>query len=409
VLFGAKIKMRVLFLTMFKINSFSERGIYTDLLRKFYEEGHEVYAVCPLERREKMKTEVKQENYGTILNVQTLNIQKTNIFEKGIGTLAIEYQFLKAIKKHFSDVKFDIIIYSTPPITFAKVIQFIKKKDNAYSYLLLKDIFPQNAIDMKMMKVNGILHKMFLKKERKLYTISDTIGCMSEANKKYILDHNPYINPEKVEINPNTIEPFIFNQGQEQKKEIKAKYNLPLDKKIFVYGGNLGKPQGIDFLLNTILSTTNKAVFFLIVGSGTEYNRVAKWFQNFNPKNALLLAGLPKHDYDLLLNACDVGLIFLHKDFTIPNFPSRLLSYLEMKMPIIAATDLNSDIGDVIENNGCGFKVASEDLTKMLHCVDALIENNAYFCQMQENAWQLLQNEYLVERSFNLIIDKLYV
>ena len=109
------------------------------------------------------------------------------------------------------------------------------------------------------------------------------------------------------------------------------KYNLPIDKKIFVYGGNLGKPQGLDFLLETILSATDKNVFFLIVGSGTEYDRIGKWFVEIKPKNALLVPGLAKEDYDLLLNACDVGLIFLHKDFTIPNFPSRLLSYLEMK------------------------------------------------------------------------------
>jgi hypothetical protein len=64
-----------------------------------------------------------------------------------------------------------------------------------------------------------------------------------------------------------------------------------------------------------------------------------------------LIAGLPKNDYDKLLAACDVGLIFLNKNFTIPNYPSRLLSYLEMKIPVIAATDPNSDIGLDIERN----------------------------------------------------------
>lgn len=401
--------MNVLFLTMVKIISFSDRGIYTDLLRKFSQEGHSVYAVCPVERRDKKNTSVQIQNGGLVLNVKTFNLQKTNIVEKGFGTLAIEYQFLSAIKSHFSKVKFDLIIYSTPPITFAKVIQFIKKRDGAYSYLLLKDIFPQNAIDMKMMKENGILHKIFLKKERKLYAISDTIGCMSEANKNFIIKHNPNINTEKVEVNPNSIEPFIFNQTPEQKEAIKAKYNLPLDKKIFVYGGNLGKPQGIDFLLDTIAATTNEAVFFLIVGTGTEYQRVEKWFQNNKPKNAMLLSGLPKQDYDVLLKSCDVGLIFLHKDFTIPNFPSRLLSYLEMKMPIIAATDCNTDIGDVIEKNGSGLQLVSGDLDKMLHCIDTIIVKEANFKVMQEKAWQLLQNEYLVGRSYNSIIDKVHV
>jgi len=401
--------MNVLFLTMVKINSLTDRGIYTDLLRKFHEEGHHVFAVCPVERREKKKTTVRKEKEGTILNVQTLNLQKTNIVEKGLGTLAIEYQFLSAIKKYFYEVKFDLVVYSTPPITFYKVIRFIKKRDQAYSYLLLKDIFPQNAVDMKMLKENGALHKIFLKKEKKLYAISDTIGCMSDANKTYILNHNPQIASEKVEINPNTVEPISFIQTASEKNAVREKYNLPTDKKIFVYGGNLGKPQGIDFLLETITALVSENVFFLIVGSGTEYIRIDKWFNENNPKNALLLAGLPKQDYDSLLNACDVGLIFLHKDFTIPNFPSRLLSYLEMKMPIIAATDANTDIGTVIQENNCGRWVISGDIQEMKKAIVDLISDETVCNEMKENAWNLLDKNYKVERSYNLIKDKIHV
>lgn len=399
--------MTILFLTMVKINSFAERGIYTDLLRKFHQEGHTVYAVCPLERRERKNTYLQIENEGSILHVKTLNLQKTNVIEKGLGTLAIEYQFLTAIKKHLSNVKFDVVIYSTPPITFAKVIHYIKKRDGAYAYLLLKDIFPQNAVDMKMLKKNGILHQFFLNKERKLYSLSDTIGCMSEANRTYVLQHNSFLDEDKVEVNPNTIEPKEFEITISEKEHIKSKYELPLDKKIFVYGGNLGKPQGIDFLLETLLATRNDNVFFLIVGTGTEFDRIQNWFKDKQPNNARLLAGLPKDEYDLLLQACDVGLLFLHRDFTIPNFPSRMLSYLEMKIPILAATDVATDIGKIIEMNGCGYGVISGDLNRMLQRIDDLVSDDDRLKVMQERAWQLLQKEYLVNRSYHLIHEKL--
>ena len=161
--------------------------------------------------------------------------------------------------------------------------------------------------------------------------------------------------------------------------------------------------------METISATTNKAVYFLIVGSGTEYYKVENWFYDQKPKNASLLAGLPKQDYDLLLNACDVGLIFLHKAFSIPNFPSRLLSYLEMRIPVIAATDSNTDIGDVIENNQCGCKVISGDSEKMRIAIDMMISDETKYNQMKENAWTLLQKEYLVDRSYNLIKDKVNV
>jgi glycosyltransferase involved in cell wall biosynthesis len=399
--------MNILFLTLVKIENIEERGIYTDLLRKFRKEGHKVSVVSPSERRENKQTQLVEELGVNILNVRTFNLQKTNIIEKGIGTLAIEFQYLKAIKKHFSNIKFDLILYSTPPITFSKVIDYVKKRDNAYSYLLLKDIFPQNAVDMKMLKNGGLLHKMFLKKEQKLYKLSETIGCMSEANKKYVLAHNPTINPKKVEVNPNSIEPVQSTQTLAEKIVIKKKYGLPLDKIIFVYGGNLGKPQGIDFLLETIEFNTNQKVFFLVVGSGTEYNRIEKWFVQKQLKNALLLPGLPKADYDLLLNACDVGMIFLDKDFTIPNFPSRLLSYLEIKIPVIASTDPNTDIGDILERNKCGYKVLAGDILNMYKVIDEICSDEDKYNQMREKAWSLLQREYKVENSYELIINRL--
>ncbi|EMY3558908.1 glycosyltransferase family 4 protein [Flavobacterium psychrophilum] len=396
--------MRVLFLTLIGIHSINERGIYQDLLRKFVDQGHDVTIVTPSERRKKIATNLVVNDKVTILQVKTFNIQKTNKIEKGIGTLAIEYQYLHAIKKHLSGYKFDLVLYSTPPITFYKVINFIKKRDNAYAYLLLKDIFPQNAVDMKMIKQGGFLHKMFVKKEKKLYEISDTIGCMSQANVDFVLKHNPEIPRDKIEVNPNSIEPKFIDYSAIEKKQIKVKYNLPLDRKILVYGGNLGKPQGLEFLLETIAKAAVSDVFFLIVGDGTEYAKINQWFLNNKPQNANLIKFLPKNDYDLLLAACDIGMIFLDKNFTIPNFPSRLLSYLEMKIPVIAATDINTDIGKIITDANCGASVTAGEIGEMRQAILKCLSNIE---SMSENSRRLLLDKYTVGVSYQLIFNRI--
>ena len=121
--------MNILFLTISRFTDLSVRGIYPDLLRKFIEEGHKVYVVSPRERRLGIKTGVVSQGEATLLGVKTLNIQKTNVIEKGIGTVTLEYQFKSAIRKYLGDISFDLILYSTPPITFPKVIQYLKKKN----------------------------------------------------------------------------------------------------------------------------------------------------------------------------------------------------------------------------------------------------------------------------------------
>ena len=313
--------MNVLFLTITQFPSINSRGIYTDLMREFRKQGHNVFVVNPIERKYKLPTSLRKSDGVTILNVRTFNLQKTNIIEKGIGTLAIENQFYKAIKNYLSEIQFDLILYSTPPITFTKVIRNIKKKDNSKSYLLLKDIFPQNAVDIGLMKKGSLLHKFFERKEKKLYEVSDFIGCMSPANINFILTNNKQIQSNKLEVCPNSIELTTLNPNIHAKEEVKYNYNIDPQSTIFIYGGNLGKPQGIDFLLEVLNSNNGKNDrFFFIVGNGTEYKKINNWFKQNNFSNAKLIEYLPKKEYDNLVQACDVGLIFLYPRFTILNY-----------------------------------------------------------------------------------------
>ena len=66
--------------------------------------------------------------------VETFEAVGTNIVEKGIGTLLLEGQYKAAIKKYLGGVKFDLITYSTPPITFTNVVKYLKKHNPELHY-----------------------------------------------------------------------------------------------------------------------------------------------------------------------------------------------------------------------------------------------------------------------------------
>lgn len=405
--------MNILFLTMSSgFKSIETSGIYTDLMRKFRDEGHNLYIVYPNERRLGIPTQVNIQGQVHILGVKTLNVTKTNVIEKGLGQLSLEVLFKNALKKYFSNVKFDLILYSTPPITFTKVIQYAKKQNpNAMTYLLLKDIFPQNAVDVGMMTktgIKGLLYKFFRSKEEKLYQISDYIGCMSPANVKYVLKHNPYINPAVVEVAPNSynIPDVKTEKTQMSIAEIRAKYNLPVDKLIFLYGGNMGRPQGIPFLIECMKAVKDRSdCHFLIVGNGTEYHKIEAFIKEHAPKAVSLFKNLPKADYDKLASACDAGLIFLDYRFTIPNYPSRLLPYLMERKPIIAVTDPNCDTGTIAEENGYGFYCPSNSVEAFVEVVDKMIQSDIN--EMGEKGYQFFLNNYTTNHTYNTIMKHL--
>lgn len=408
------IEMDVIFLTLVRISGIEERGIYQDLMRKFRDEGHNVYIVTPCERRLGLQTSLAESKGVHILNVKTLNVQKTNIVEKGIGTLLIESQFKAAIKKFLGDVKFDLITYSTPPITFTNVVRYLKKKNpKAVSYLQLKDIFPQNAVDMKMFGEKSVFNRYFRNKEKALYMASDFIGCMSPANVEFLLKHNPEIDDKRVEVAPNSIDlndddNLANDEGQLKaaRISIRKKYDLPLDKPVFIYGGNLGKPQCIDYLVKCLdANKKRKDCYFVVVGSGTHYGLIAEWYSKNQNHNVKLMQALPKSEYDTLVRTCDVGMIFLDHRFTIPNYPSRLLSYLEYKMPVVCATDVNTDIGKIAEENGYGYWCESVKPENFTALVDKVLAADRK--AMGKRGYEFLKQNYLVENTYRAIMRHL--
>lgn len=390
-----RVSKNIIFVTLSRINSLEDHSIYSDLLKCFLNEGYNITIVSSFERRTGIKTRVRKLNNITFLDVRTLNIQKSNIIEKGLGTILIKYNYIFAIKKYLSDKSYDLILYTTPPITFYTVIKYLKNKYNSLTYLLLKDIFPQNAVDLGILNSKGILYKYFRNQEVKLYKISDYIGCMSNANVKYILEKNKFLNKNKVEVNPNSI--LISSSLESKNSKVNQKLKL-------IYGGNLGKPQGITYLINAIKACNDiDNVEFIIAGNGTEDYIVKNWIFRENPKNVIYHEMLPQNEYQKLLKESNIGLICLDLNFTIPNYPSRILSYMENSMPVICLTDINTDIGKDAEENGYGFWCESDDINKFRKIIFRFKNNPEIIIQMGHNANKYLKENFEVSKSFRII------
>lgn len=401
--------MNILFITLCKISSIQERNIYTDLLRVFCKEGHNVYIMSPSDDKAMRRdVVVKEEQNSTLYIIKTGTVQKTNAIRKVYNMFLMEQIYEKVYQEYLRRTQIDLILYSTPPITLHKVIAYAKKNTDAITYLLLKDIFPQNAVDIGMMSMSGIIYHTFRNLEKKIYEISDYIGCMSEANQEYIIRNNPQIDKRRVGLSPNCLE---IDQKKkvvgEEKKAIRKKYDVPIESRVYIYGGNLGKPQDIPYIIRCLKSIENREdCYFIICGNGTEYEKLKAYIKENSPKNINLISGLPHDEYDELVSACDVGLLFLDRRFTIPNFPSRLLSYMQFAIPVLACTDRNTDVHQKIEEGNFGWWCASDTVENFKNKINEIqtlplqtLEN------MGENGWTFLKKNYDVRQQYKDIIE----
>lgn len=393
---------RILVLSISPINNLDDKGVHTSLLKEL-SINNTLDIITLSSKTESIQQYNKKATIHYINNKKIFNV---NVVRKAINLLTLNNKFKKVIKKRLLNNKYDLILFKTPPITLNSTIKYAKKKFNAKTYLSLKDIFPQNAVDLNMFSKRGLIYRYFRVKEKRLYKISDYIGAMSKGNLEYILNNNK-IDKNKLEINPNSIE-ITKNTKQtiEQRNSILKQYSLPTNKRLFIYGGNLGAPQGMDYILNVIKENESSDNHIVIVGDGTEKNKLINYIKNHNIVNTTFINKLNKEDYDELLKACDVGLIFLDKRFTIPNIPSRLLSYLDYNKPVIAATDVNTDLKDIIEEGNFGYWCESENPNDMIDLFEKIKENDNINV-LGNNGRNYLEENYDVKISAKLILDKL--
>lgn len=397
--------MNVLFLSLSAITTLQTPGIYQDLLRKFVNEGHSVFVVSAAERRTGEQTHLIEEENCRILRVRCGNITKTNMIEKGISTVTLGFSFSQAVKQYLKGITFDLILYPTPPVTILPAVRRIQKLSGGKTYLLLKDIFPQNAVDLGIMRKNGLLYQYFRHIEQGLYRASGRIGCMSPANVRFLLEHNPEIPPASIELFPNCQEIRETSIEPEVRQHIRQKYGIADEDTVFVLGGNLSSGHDFPFALQSFLQLEQQGakVHLLFVGAGTEVNKISAFIKENGCRRISYVSSLPIDAYETLVCACDVGLILLDKRFTIPNFPSRLLSYMQAKKPVFCITDAATDVGTIAEENGFGWQCLDGDQNGFSACMDKIL--NCNLAAMGEKAFSYLKQEYDVAKHIQKLLD----
>lgn len=394
--------MKILYLSTVFPKENESSTIYTDLAEELAL-AHQVVVMTCSERKYNQKTHISSEFGCKVIRVKTGNLYDVNYIEKGISLLILPHIFKNAIKKYVKKENFDLILYEAPPTMLYQAIKYTKKIYKAKTFLMLKDIFPQNAVDIGIVKKNSILYYIFKHSEFKLYQISDHIGCMSAENMKYVSEHNPTIS-DKVCYFPNTKKLSLNPSNSDQKEKLREKYSIPKGKVIFVFGGNMGKPQGIPFLCSAVKSCQDiKSAYFIFVGRGTEKKLVTEKLASVS--NVLVLNNLSREEYSTLLSLCNVGIISLDYRFTIPNYPSRILSYMENSIPILAVTDPVSDIQALIKNTNCGLWNPSNSEKIFKQSVQLLLDKDLRNL-LGKNGHTYFLNHFLVNKS-KILLEKI--
>ena len=149
--------------------------------------------------------------------------------------------------------------------------------------------------------------------------------------------------------------------------------------------------------------TEHKDIIFFIIGDGTEKNKLESSISKEGLDNIIVKGRIPREDYNQLILAADVGLISLSEDFTIPNFPSKVLSYFASSIPVLASVDVHTDFGKMLQETNSGFWSEAGNTEDLKNKLLQLYHNSDLRKTMGENGHEHMKEHLLPLHAYKTI------
>lgn len=373
----------------------SAAQLMEDLAKFLKDKGHEVWVITSYpqynltpELVNKKWPLISEEDGIKVIRIKTLPHHKVNFIIRGIAQVSMPYIFIWQIRKNIK-AKIDTVIVHSPPLPLTIAANYVKKFYRAKFILNLHDFFPQNAIDLGVLK-NKLLIKFFERIEKQAYQNADLIIVPSYEHKKY-LQEKKNISENKIEVVYHWLNGKMFLQ-QEKTGRFRKLFNLD-DKFVFVFGGVLGPSQGLDFIIRVAEKVKdNEDIIFLFVGDGTEKPNLEKLVSELNLNNVIFKPFVSYEEFPELLKDCNVGLITLTTKNTAPAVPAKISTYLASGLPVLGFLHDKSEALKIINEAQCGYATLSQDVDKGKELVLKMYQEKDKLKQMGENGLKYFLN-----------------
>lgn len=373
-----------------------------DLSREFLNQGHEITVILP-------SAEIDHpwllEDMGgvRVLRLRAPKIKDVNYIQRTLAEFLMP--FFMRINLHKSPLakeQWDGVVWYSPSIFHGPFVKAIKSASNCKSYLIIRDIFPEWAVDMGLMSRRGLAHFFFKIVARYQYSVADIIGVQSHGNISYFQSWATHEN-HSLEILQNWL---LDSRASEC--SISLNKTKLAGRKIFVYAGNMGVAQGVGVFLDLAqLLETQLDIGFLFVGRGSDAKKLADDAKLRGLSNALFFNEINSDEIPGLYAQCAVGLVALDPRHRTHNIPGKFLTYLQAGLPVLAKINASNDLVKIIEENNVGRVSVDGDKKSLGTLARELIDLVNVDASVKDRSRDLYVKLFSPDRAVKQIIDAL--
>lgn len=320
-----------------------------DLAVALCDAGHEVTVAAPDDTLTARRS-IAVERGITVLRVRTARIKGAPLALRAIHEVRLSGVMWRAGRRFFREHEADLIVFYSPTIFFGPLVRRLKKLWGCPAYLILRDIFPQWAVDAGVLRAGSLPHRYFRRREFEQYAAADVIGVQSPGNLRYFQERG-LLDRYRLEVLYNWAP---AEHGALPPSRLRDELGLQ-GKVVFFYGGNIGVAQDMDNLVRLAERLRGESdLYFLLVGEGSEVPRLRQAIRDKGLDNLSIHPPLEQRAYLAALAEFDVGLITLARGLRTQNFPGKMLGYMSFGIPTLASINPGNDLQDVLESHDAG-------------------------------------------------------
>jgi O26-antigen biosynthesis N-acetyl-L-fucosamine transferase len=367
-----------------------------DLASALVRKGHRVIILCPDEER----TVLSDDGNISVLRVKTGKLKGVGRVRRAINEARLSGNLWRRAGKFLRSNPCDMILFYSPTIFFGRLVRRLKRIWHCPSYLILRDIFPDWAVDAGVLR-KGPIHEFFRRAACAQYEAADIIGVQSPANFRYFAARFPSKSRRlRVLFNWTALSEHSLPHTNYRKQ-------LGLEGKlVLVYGGNLGVAQDVDNILRLARRLAFRSdVHFLLVGDGDDVPRVRRCIEKNALGNVQMLPAIAQDEYLSMISEFDVGLITLDARLKSHNVPGKLLSYLYWGIPVVASVNRGNDLFELLNGSQAGFCVLNGNDHQLDSAVLRLADDSVLRSEMGRNARELLEQMFSAETAADRIFE----
>lgn len=276
---------------------------------------------------------------------------REGILPKIIQWVFSSFRVARYYKKHFCRDAHDLLISFSPSIIFAATLLWLRARIK--NRLLIQwDFFPFHQAQIGLLPFRWMISFSAAVETTLLNTFS-YIGCMSPRNVAYL--RNNYKLSPAVKSGVLPIWAKVRPKPAVMRSEIRMRYGVPEDAVIAVFGGQVAAGRGVEDLVEIAkFSRENYSPLrIVVIGTGPRM----QWLLEESAKLGgylIVLPPVPRNEYLELIASCDIGLVLTVPNVDIPSFPSKVLDYCCVGIPVAAAVESSTDFGEFIVAEGLG-------------------------------------------------------